>query len=284
MAGEATEADKVAAAEAASDAEFNAGFTQEMPTATPAFDEPTPTPEPVEPPPEPPKLAQITEEQFQDLLKKATAIDEIKAESKQRDDKVFGHIGQLRQTLDGLKSQGHGKPVELTDEDFAELRAEYPDLADPTVKGLSKVLQRINAGQAPDLSKLEQQFATQSAQTRTEVIDAHLDAIVDGDWQEEVKTDTFKTWADKQPDDVKALADSNAMRDAAKLLRLYQKSKSAPVVAAETPKPTPAPTPAPVNTRARVLQANVNPRGSTAITPNPSADDEFHAAFNGKTK
>lgn len=280
MAGEATEVVDEKAQALAEDTDFNAGFEAVAPTETPDEDTPEATPEPTPAPVEAPKLAQITEEQFQDLLKKATEIDAIKADQTKRFDSAFGHIGQFKQQLEKLQATGTGgKPIELTPEDFAELRAEYPDLVEPTVKGLSKVLSRIQ-GQAPDTSKLEQQFATQSAQTRTEVIDAHLDAIVDGDWRAERNSPAFTAWEATWTDKEKELANGVSLRDAASLMRMYQKVKSIPAVAVN-PVATPAPTPAPVSSRTRVLQAAVNPKGSAAVSRTPSDDDEFDAAFKG---
>lgn len=287
MAGEAgTEAlnEQTAIDEAAADAEFNAGFA---PEAAPG---PTETPEPeaqsagADPaaqapaaaaPAEPPKYRQVTEDEWTSLMNKATAIDEIKASQQSRDDKVFGHIGALKQTVEGLKAASQtGQPVEISTEDFAELAAEFPEFAELQLKGLTKVLGRIRpGGAAVPKDEIESQVALNTAKTRSELIDAQLDAVVDGDWQAEVRKPEFKTWLDAQPDDVKALESSNSLRDASRMLRLFKSAKPlVPTVKAPAP-------PAPPSARKKLLSAAANPRGTVAHAPAPSEDDEFNSAF-----
>lgn len=287
MAGEAgTDApEQTAIDEAAADAEFNAGFAPE------AVPSPTATPDPADPgagtdpaaqapaaaaPAEPPKYRQVTEDEWTTLMGKATAIDEIKAGQQSRDDKVFGHIGALKQTIDSLKTAAQtGQPVEILPEDFAELTEQFPELAEVQLKGLTKVLGRLRPGAASvPKEEIETQIATRTAEVRSQLIDAQLDAVVDGDWRAEVKSPEFKTWLDAQPADVQTLQASDSLRDASKLMRLFKVAKSAPPAKA----PPPAP-PAPPSGRQRLLSAAANPRGTAAHASAPSDDDEFNAAF-----
>lgn len=288
MAGEAgTEVpDNTAIEEAAADADFNAGFAPEAapsPTATPDADEPGAGANPAAQaqaaaaPAEPPKYRQVTEDEWTTLMGKATAIDEIKAGQQSRDDKVFGHIGALKQTIDSLKTAAQtGQPVEILPEDFAELTEQFPELAEVHLKGLTKVLGRLRPGAAGvPKEEIETQIATRTAEVRSQLIDAQLDAVVDGDWRAEVKSPEFKTWFDAQPSDVQTLQASDSLRDASKLMRLFKVAKSAPPAKAPPP---PAP-PAPPSGRQRLLSAAAPPRGTGAHAPAPSDDDEFNAAF-----
>ena len=56
-----------------------------------------------------------------------------------------------------------------------------------------------------------------------------IDAVFPG-WEETVKTPEFQDWKSKQPDDIQALAASDHVRDAVKMLRLYS-DKTSPEVA-----------------------------------------------------
>jgi hypothetical protein len=261
----------LAADNASEDADFNAGFTTEAlasSTETPSDDASVSgkTNQEIQAPAE---LATITSAEWKALTAKAAMVDEIKAGQQTRDDKVFGHIGALKQRIEGLSSMGTGQPVTLNDMDFAELKAEYPELSELYQKGLSKVLERIrpSASTIPK-EEIETQVTARTAEVRSELIDAHLDAVIDGDWRMEVNTEPFKAWIDAAPSDVKALQESNSVRDAARLLRLFKASK--------TTAPTRPPAP---SARQRVLSAAVNPRGAGVHAPMPSEDDEFNNAF-----
>ena len=81
--------------------------------------------------------------------------------------------------------------------------------------------------------------------------------------------------ADHQPEDVKALAASNKVTDAARMLRLYEKAKVAPP-------PARTQTPAPNRAFARTTAAAVPPRGDGGHPPGPSEDDDFEAGFNSR--
>lgn len=250
---------------------FDAGFTGEAaPTETP---EPTAATETPAPAPAEPEYAQITKSQLDDLMAKAASVDEMKAAHQQGLDKAFGQIGGMKQALDRL--QTNGRAVEVTEDDVADLRAEFPEIADLTLKALQKVIGRVHApsGEQPDVERM---VSERVSATRQELIDSRLDEIVDGDWKTEVAAPQFDAWMQTQPDAVKALVQSSSLRDASRMLQLYRNSKKA------APAPTPAPKAPAVTTRQRQLEAAVNPRGSRAISAAPSEEDEFDAGFKGR--
>jgi hypothetical protein len=254
------------------DAGFDSFGTEDAtPTATPVVEEVVAevTPEVVEEPEAPaPEFMQITKSQFDDLMNKASQVDTLRTMS----DKAFGKIGGIERVLTELKQQPQGQPVQLSEDDFAELKGEFPELAELQMKGMKRLMDKLRVPQV-DASAIEQMVGAQTSNTRAELVDTTLDAIVDGDWKEEVKTDKFAQWIDGQGNDVKALGSSDSLRDAAKLMRLFKAHKDAP---------PPAPTPAPTNSTSRRIAAAVAPKGTNAVTSqNLTEEDAFNAYSKG---
>lgn len=260
-------------AEAAEDKQLGdaaAGVTEDKPagdgqaasTETPAAEPPAP------------EFVQLTRDDFTKLMQRAEEVDNLKSTVQQNADKVFGTIGGIQRILNDLKAQPSGQPLQLSEADFAELTAEYPDLAALTTKGLQRVLEKLpTRAAAVDPSAIEKVVQERTATVRTEVIDSHLDAVVDGDWREEVRKPEYAAWIDKQPDEVKALGASDSLRDAAKLMRLYKAHRDAPP-------PAPAPTTQQTSpTRSRVFAAAVAPKGAGVTAVRPSEDDDFESGF-----
>jgi len=226
---------------------------------------PTETPEPapetaavIEPPVE---YAQITKADYDSLMAKANSVD-----------KAFGKIGDIQRVLTQLQSATPaGQTVQVTAEDFAELRSEYPELAELHIQGLNKVLGKLK-GSAPaepvDVEKIVGERINGIVPKLK--IDMTLDAIVDGDWVAERNSTAFKTWEAAQPKNVQDLALSDDLADAKKMMRLYMTAKN-----------TPAPKPAPVqktSSRTQQLAAAFNPKGSGGhTTAGPTTEEE---AFN----
>jgi len=135
------------------DSDFDAGFALEVttPTTTPeevkqdeqqATADPAPEPEPVI------EYAQIRKDEYESLLAKVAEIDNIKND-------YNGKFGGLKRTLDSFKNESTGE-IEISDEDFAELTADYPEVADQTKAGLKRVLSKLRgAGQQQDPSLVE---------------------------------------------------------------------------------------------------------------------------------
>lgn len=276
------------------DADFDAGFAgtptetpgstaeaqpsegaESQPEAPPTGEEPA-APAAEAAPAETPEYVQITRAQFDDIMRKSSEVDNLKANLQQTADKVYGKIGGVERILKDLREQPAGQPLKLSEEDFAELKAEFPDLAALHIKGMQRMLDKLPLrGAAVDPGTIEKVVQESTATVRTDVINSRLDEIVDGNWEEEVKKPEFDEWLNKQPDDIKALADSASLRDASRMLRLYKAHRDAPVR-----EPTPAPAPAASPTRSRVLAAAVAPKGTVGKPAvSPSDDDEFNAGF-----
>lgn len=258
------------------DAAFDAGFDAPAQTETPAAtvtDTPA-TEQATEPAPEP-KYVQITEDDWNAVRKNAEGVEALRQEQAQKFDKAFGHVGSLKQAVDGLSKRG---VVDISPDDFAELREEYgSEIAEKIALGLK----RANERAIPKPPEPQQQVAAPAvddrlAKIQADLINSRLDEVVDGDWQAEVRTPAFNEWMKKQPADVQSLGASESVRDAARMLRLWTASKTA------TPAATPSAPAAPVkpSARQRVMAAAVNPRGAGVKAPASNEIDPFDEGFN----
>lgn len=247
------------------DAGFDGFGTEELtPTETPVVEDKVE--EVVEVPPEPeapaPEFMQITKSQFDDLMAKASQVDTLRSMS----DKAFGKIGGIERVLTELRQSPQGQPVQLSEDDFAELKGEFPELAELQMKGMQRLLGKLRVPQV-DTSAIEQMVGDRVTSTRSELVDTTLDAIVDGDWKEEAKSEKFASWIEGQSNDIKALGGSDSLRDAAKLMRLYKNHRDAP-----------PPAPVTTSSTSRRIAAAVSPKGTNAVTStNQTEDDAFNA-------
>jgi hypothetical protein len=242
-------------AEVVDESGFDDGFNGTQ-TETPEV-----VPETPEEKPEPVQYAQITEQQWQ----------EMQAQASQKFDKAFGQLGGMKQVIERLQEQTRsGHPVEVTEDDVSDLRDEFPEIADLTLKALQKVAGKLKGtGDSPDIERI---VTERVSKVQADLIDSRLDEVVDGDWKAEVATPQFQEWLGKQADDVKALSESSSVRDAARMLRIYASAKNQP--AAKEPAPEP------ISARQRQLAAAVNPKSAGAKPSVTSEEDEFDAGFN----
>lgn len=310
MAGEQQTADATAIIEEDTDADFEAGFadagtgTTETPADTseegaaaapaPAAAAPAAAPAPAATPAPPaapaaPKKVEIDEAELAALRSKAANSDEQIAGIQRNFDKVFGQVGNLKQVVDKLKAETPaGEKVEIDEADFKELAETYPELAKFTLQGLNKALAKMRGTAGADseavdrivTEKLQAARTEISAQVTTQVTDSVLNGIVPR-WREQVNKPAFTAWIAAQPEDVKALAQSEDIGDAAEMLRMFRdhqrKPPASPAPAAPAP-PAAAPKPHP---RQRQIAAAVAPRGDGAPAPAAAAteDDDFNAGF-----
>lgn len=268
--------------QAADTSDFESGYSNE----------PTETPVQVKEPE--PKKAEPKKEAAEpvDPLKEVIArMDKYEASQ----NKLAGHIGgltrnqqEIHQLLAASKkatenvgdapTQAQVKEAMADPKEWAELKSAYPEWAAATEKIIdAKVDAKAPKFDQEAIDKLvAQRVAGETAAVRKELIDSHLDAIVDGDWMAEVKTDAFGKWMEAQPAEVKALGESAKMTDAAKMLRLYQASKQAKPVAELAPEPKKD-----VSTRQRRFEAAVNPKGAGGHAGSSTEIDDFTAGYSG---
>lgn len=214
--------------------------------------------------PDAPEVMQVTRAQWEELTGKAAGVDELRRQMSS----VTGRMGDFAKRLDG-----NGQMVEVTEDDFPELKAEFPELVKAQVAGVNNALKKARlsgGGVSEDVLNREVQAAT--AVVRRQAIDVQLDNIVDGNWVEEIRKPEFKAWRDGNAD-MAALCQSDDPRDAATALRGWVKHKTAT-------KPV-APAPAvKTSTRSQQLAAATTPRGTAGQPPaRPGEDDDFAAGF-----
>lgn len=250
------EVDEISLEEAtkAEEASFNAEDS-ELPTETPV--EHDVEVEEVKEVVQEPEYARITKAELADLMAKAGSVD-----------KAFGKIGGIERDLAQLRQPG--QPIELTADSFPLLKEQFPELAELQAKDMRELFSKIKGGGSIDTEAVEKLVSEKVSGIRQQAIDANLDAIVGGDWVAEFNSAECQTWKDSQPEDVKALTNSDSLRDAAKFLRMYQSFKNKPAERTSAPKPS---------VRSQQLAASVSPKGSGGIQsaePN-TEEDAFNA-------
>lgn len=270
------------------DDEFNAGFTEEDsgPTTTPVPTDTEPAGQVAEPErkpnPEPaasePKYVQITEDELQRLRAGVTAIDEIKADSKRQFDAAFGKIGGMQQLVDQLKSQTpSGQAVEITEEDFSELKAEWPEMADLSLKGFQRVLSKLKGTGTPtatiDVDKIVAERVAPEIERvrneyRSEITELRL-RTHHKDWNQVINSQEFMAWEKTLPQEERQKFLSSS--DPEYVAEVITKFKDARQAATSKSKTN--------STRQELIEAAVNPRGTGGHAPAPSEDDEFDAGF-----
>ena len=271
-----------------------AGFASlfnDGPTETPAGNEQTQTPEPAEAaqePAPPPKLAQITEDQYAELLARAASVDELKAGLDKKVDTAFGKIGEINRLIASLQqSTPAGEAISLNDDDLAELSSEFPEIAAMTAKGLNRVLSRLKGtgGTSPDIESIVQQRLApvmEALPTRVEaMVSEKLLAKEHGDWRAIVgkpdeKTE-YRAWLSTQPAEyqqtVSETYDSVVIGES--LTRFKAEQAKAQAAAEEARKKAEA-----ANQRKSRFEAAATPRGMPGNTPLESDETAgFRAAF-----
>lgn len=273
MAGEATEV-------VADDAGFDDGFASVgEQTATPASQQdqaPEQTAEAETTAAPEPEFVKVTKSEWDDVKRRVQEVDTFRQEARRDIDRAFGQYGSLKQATEALAKRG---PIQIEAEDFQELKETYgEEIANDLVAGLRRSIARVPQPVAEPLTQAPAQPARDDGaiQLQAQLVNSRLDEVVDGDWQAEVRTPEFQGWKEKQPPEVKALADSSDVRDASRLLRLWVKSKTAAPTAAAAPKAQDKAAPA----RQRVMAAAVNPRGGGARASASNEPDPFDEGFN----
>lgn len=266
-----------------SQADFESGFddpgtikdaTETPPPAATEFEETDPAPavEPEVPETPAPKYRQITEEEF-------AALVAVKDAQTALADKAFGKIGGLERTLGQLSEQlKGGSGVQITDEDLAELRSEYPELANSLTKGLNGVLNKVKGGPAQldpaVLDQLVQERMTPALQAAQEKWERKQEEKAlsrsHADWLAVVNSDGFKAWKDQQPnkDEINSSEDAHFVST---VITNFKNSLK--------PKTPAAPVADPRDIRRKQLEASIAPKGIGGHAAGSNDDDEFMSGF-----
>lgn len=260
----------------ADDADFNAGFdagtNDQLPPAANAnaseITTETPTTE------TPPEYVQVTRADFERLTASAEKTERLE----QQMSKAFGTIGNMQQLLEKVRSETPaGAPVEITDEDIAEMQEDFPELAAYTRKTLERVFGKLKlrgTGEAPALDQDAVTRVVREARLRDE-----MDALEEAHpgWRDVVgrsddAENPFRRWLAQQPKDYQDRI--NTTQSATVTARAIDRFKAA------TAK-KPATAAAPTDVRRERIQSAVQPRGSgSAPVAKPRTDeDAFDEGF-----
>lgn len=243
--------------------------------------------EPVAEQPVPEEYVQITKKDLDRLI---AAADKTEAHAAQFD-KVFGTVGNMQQVVNRLQAATPaGEAVEASEEDIAELAADFPDLAGQIRTTLNRVLKRVNAkgtGEEPatlkaptadvDPDKLRPVVSAETHRLQLE----ELDDLHPG-WRDIVgKPDEadkpFRKWMATQPQEYQDKI--NNTQSAAITSRAIDKFRAAEKAAVKPAAVQPA---RPAEARRAAIQAAVQPRG-TGTKPGPhtpTPEENLNAGFN----
>ena len=158
---------------------------------------------------------------------------------------VEGHIGNLNGTQKELKTlmeasktaansvgqaptQSEVKAAAGNPKAWEDLKGDYPEWANATEALLDSRLTGANTGFDAKAfeAEIKQQMRGETEAVRKEIINSSLDAVFPG-WKEVVQSEAFDTWQAVQPEAVRALARSEKVGDAAKMLKMYETARLA---------------------------------------------------------
>ena len=253
-------------------AAFNAGFDGGEQTTTPdsaTVETGADDAGPSDPPAEQPKFAQITEEQFQTLMKAASDVDQIRQDSKNKIDVLSGHVGGLKQKLEQLQQTRN----KLTPGQLKRVNAELPELGKLLEEDLGEALTGGSSQFDPEeIDRRVQKGVTEKVLP----MEKKLLRLYHRDWEDVVRSDEFKAWqttmpADKQAEFLASI-DGEYIADVITDYKTF-KAKQA------TPTPTPTPVKQDGANRQRLLAAAAQPKGSGGHAGGPTDEDQFIAGF-----
>ncbi len=214
-----------------------------------------------------PKLAQITEEQFQALMRKADEVDQIRSDSKRQIDTLAGHLGGMKQLVDSLKQQ-RGP---LTAGQLKRVSQDYPELA----KALQEDLREFGgaSGQPFDMAEVARRAQAIVAQELPKELvkqEVKILRLYHRDWVDVVRSQDFSDWSRTlSPADQQRLAGNDGEFIADKISEF--KARPKPQAAKQKS--------VAYNTRQRRLEVAVSPKGAGGHAPASAAEDDFEAGF-----
>lgn len=203
---------------------------------------------------------------------------ELKSQLDSRLRKSEGHIGQIigsqkeikellaasqqakQQVGSDAPTQAEVKQAAADPSEWADLKRQYPEWALATEKFFEARQPEAFDAKAFEAT-LREEMKGQTEAVRKEIISSALDVVLP-DWENEIKTDGFVKWLEKQQEDVKALANSDRVGDAARMLKLYDASKQS--------NPTNVIT---EQRKATLAAATAAPRGAPTRAVTKSVDD-----------
>lgn len=215
---------------------------------------PAPEPEPV---PEPKLFAGYTEEQIKEMAATVEAL-------KQREQKLFGSMGAMKQSIDALRNQPQQTPVvRFSPDKFKRLSAEYPELANLLSQDLGEM---STSGDPQQIEQLVEQRIQTSLDKANQAYEAKLLTLQHRDWKQVVAAEDFVGWKESLPAEEKEQLDTSW--DATFIgekISQFKEWKSKTVQTKQT--------------NQKRLEAAIAPKSSSSIRPAPTENDAFMAGF-----
>jgi hypothetical protein len=144
---------------------------------------------------EEPVIGGFKQSEFRALLAKAQRVDDVEA-------KLHGKIGELTRTLKAIQDTPAGKPVQITADNFKELKEHFPEMAEMITQGLNGLMLG-GAPSAPNPAEfqqlVDQQVAVKLTEHRQETAKTLL-SMKHPDWHPTVNSDDFRRWMEKLPE------------------------------------------------------------------------------------
>lgn len=266
-----------AAAPAAATTEGQAATTEAAPGTE------TPAEEVVE-------YVQVSKKDFERIL---AAADKTEAHAGQFD-KVFGTVGNMQQLINRLQAATPaGEAVEATEEDVAELAADFPELAGQIRGVLNKVLKRTNAKgtaeaatpaiDAETVDFIKKRRLLQEMEHEHQLLE--LDELHPG-WRDVVgkpgdAETPFRKWLATQPEKYQNMVNASESATITKgAIDKFEAAQAAAAKPAAQPSPKPT-TPDPIAIRKDRIEAAVTPKGTGVAPPKKplTEEDHFQAGF-----
>lgn len=207
--------------------------------------------------------ASYTPEQVREL------IDTVRG-MQQRESKVFGTLGAIKQQIDAMKAQPSVAPaaIAVTADKLKRLSKEFPEMAAMLAEDLSEVM--VGNSQAPSLDKINEivtHRVNEGLTETTQKLEVKLLTILHPDWRTVAATPEFDAWKRAQPADVQQQLDDGWDSEyLGKKLTEFKASKARAEQARQT-------------SRQR-LQAATVPSGNQHVRRAPTDEEAFLEGWN----
>lgn len=194
-----------------------------------------------------------------------------------------GRVAAMQREMDVAKAAAKAAPAGPSTAQIAaasgdvkkwdNLKSDFPEWAEATEQYVNAKLAGITPAQAQNLDpkEVEAWVQAQGAKAQAAALAAVEEAKVEikhPDWAEKVVSPEFKTWFEKQGDDVKALSQSVRGRDAVRMLDLFNEHQTKANTTAEAVQ----------QTRSKKLAAAVTTRPGAPVAPATKSVEDMSAA------
>lgn len=278
----------LAEVEAKVDAAFDAGFGNTPPAAIPSAkvaNEPVPTPTPAATPPAPvpekPQYVRLTKQDWDNTKAAAGKVSSLESQLA----KLTGSLPKADQIVQTVMASMRSGELSVSDDDFAEMAADFPELAKTTRSALEKIFKKAGIrGSDPNASpanavNVKAEFETlMTAKEMNALTKRHPDwSIIVGRPSAEGEGPTkndFRSWLARQPADYqKEISETDSPAEVHSAIDMFKASQNRRSAASGSDRAA---------ARRAVIEDAVTPRADGNPPPlnSPiSADEAFSNGF-----